>query len=145
MYRAALLLSWQSKLLDGQPCSAKVTASYYVTAGPTPSPSSLGVASFKYVISRMTAWPAITDSYNNDVTHFSRKLRSPTSFPSFTVAATMVSVTHQRSRRRHSPHPPRDDAVDGGQCCAVCTQSLYRPLLSEACIQYKASKATCDL
>ena len=44
---------------------------------------------FKYGISRMTAWPVITDkwvSYNNDVTHFSRKRRSPTSFPSFTVA-----------------------------------------------------------
>jgi len=37
----------------------------------------------------MTAWPAITDkwvSYNNDVTHFSRKRRAPTSFPSFTLA-----------------------------------------------------------
>ena len=39
------------------------------------------------------------------------------------------------------PTTSGDDAVDGGPC----TQSLYRPLLSEACIQYKASKATCDL
>ena len=31
----------------------------------------------------------------------------------------------------------RDDAVDGGPC----TQSLYWPLLSEACIRYKSSKS----
>jgi len=41
----------------------------------------------------------------------------------------------------HKSVTHRVDAVDGGPC----TQSLCRPLLSEACIQYKASKATCDL
>jgi len=74
------------------------------------------ITQLKYSISTMTARPAIADkwvSYNNGAMHFSPKRRSPI-FQSFTVGLPqltcalypirlMVSVTHQRSRRRPLP------------------------------------------
>jgi len=148
MYRVALLRRWQSKRLDDRPCSATWQRPIMWRRASRAGPLTVVawrrqlalsfreqrlasvrlITRFIYGICRMTAWPVITDkwvSYNNDVTHFSRKQRSPTSFPH--CSFYHGSVTHQRSRRRHRPPFPlrgewpaltsvthHDDAVNGG-------------------------------